>query len=673
MASNIPESPSPGALHPPRSYNKNASPFYPTTVPPNAYYPAYGANNRAQNQFFNGTHFVRIDNLPESVEKPQLMDLINLIIQTNLPGRLAAHRYNLIGFRQNGLSHIEVYNYAFAARLVDLLNGYEWLEKLLEARILDGSETVLEASETADSDTSSSSTLSLPNPLSYYGLYYGPQHAGPQFGYDYYTSTPQGLVSSIPLLPQPPMPLPPPTMNPAYFAPPQYGFQGPRMSLSRRSSSKSVESRKTLRNSSFSRQSYKPVAPFLMNLVGPKSYEDEDEALDLESGLTDFIVVKNEDGQPVKVNPCRLFVGNIPFNSTWTSLKNFLLKRSAEIDPDNPIDLLRVEIPMNNTPSASASPGANFQYLAGFDQKQEKLRSFSGPDEHHHQQRGGSRGFAIVTTRSRASLDRIIEYFDNVEFEGRTLTVRYDKFPEFNNYVLQQLYPNGGSGGSVSGGSMKSTGSSSTNKSSVISNLAFERNSFQQQFYYGKGALSGDSGTLYPQMYYNNMLHYPPQPFPSYYGHMGARPGIYPPSGVPMSSMAETSYPPTFGDGLLYRKESFEGNGYDSEDETAPEATEPEAGTQEPVGGAVQRGVKVENGPLGADLRLFQEKRGPFQEESGPIKTGRASFQEEKVRSTASARQKMPSDARTTNSELSDEQKARDLVNSFTSMGLTGV
>lgn len=676
MCSKAPDSPSLGVLPPQRSFDKNASPFYPAASQPTAYNPAYGANNRPQGNFYGGAHFVRIDNLPESVSKLQLVDLISLIIHTNIPGRLPTHRYNLIGFRQNGLSHIEVYNYAFAARLVDLLNGYEWLERLLEARLLDAPDAALEGPELGDSDSTASSTPSLANQVPYYALFYGSQ-----FGYDYYASTPQGLVSSIPPLPPPPMPLAQPNMAPPYYAPSQYGFQGPRVSLSRRSSSKSVESRKTLRNNSFSRLNYKPVAPFLMNLVAPKDHQADEEALDVEADLSDFIVVKNDEGLPVKVNPCRIFVGNIPFNSTWASLKTFLLRRSHEIDPEHPIDLLRVEIPMNNSPTATASPAVNYQYTVGFDHKQEKQRTYSGVDEHHHQPRGGSRGFAIVTTRDRASLERIIEYFDNVDFEGRKLTVRYDKFPEFNNYVLQQLHPNGGNGGSISSGSIKSTCSSSTNKSSVISNLAFERNSFQQQFYYGIGIPGADSGAPYAQMYYHNMLHYPAnypaQQFPPYYGLMGPRPGIYPPSGVPMTSMAEMGYSPNFGDAFLPTNDNLEGVEYESEDERVKETHGSETGQDEDV-------ERAAHGPFQAKQTPEVENRGAYKTENssvtanrglayvknGPVET-RSPFQEEvPVLFPPPVRQRKSSEDRSNDRELSDDQKARDLVNSFSSMGI---
>lgn len=54
------------------------------------------------------------------------------------------------------------------------------------------------------------------------------------------------------------------------------------------------------------------------------------------------------------------------------------------------------------------------------------------------------------------------------------MTVRFDRFPNFNGYVLQQLNP-----------SLRSGSVGSKNKPGFLTNLAFERNLFQHKYYYG--------------------------------------------------------------------------------------------------------------------------------------------------------------------------------------------
>lgn len=250
------------------------------------------------------------------------------------------------------------------------------------------------------------------------------------------------------------------------------------------------------------------VPQFLMNFVN----SNDSKQLPLSLSTPEFMVVKDEEGNPIKVNPCRLFVGNIPFSSTWANLKNFILAKCKEFEPDNNIEVLRVEIPMHTTPSSANSTISNtssrsnsrlnsFQFLTLDEASHENSLSHepesprtesstitdtSQPQltpqlqptpQHQGYQKPLSRGFAIVTTGNKESAEKIIKYFDGIEFEGRILTVRFDKFPDYNNYVLQQLYPN------------------QLNKEKALTNLAFERNSLQQKFYYGNS---------FPNSFYGN-------------------------------------------------------------------------------------------------------------------------------------------------------------------------
>lgn len=317
-------------------------------------------------------------------------------------------------------------------------------------------------------------------------------HSGPPN----YPGFPEPLPGEMPYLDSPV-----PGANPYYLMPPpygypmDYGYYGNPMpyppfgyygvspmsarTQSRRSSSRSLSRQNSVNSAT------KPTPPFLLNMAKrdssfPHTASPSGESSPLEGqgvDMDDLISVEDDEGNPIKVNPRRLFVGNIPFNSTWPALKNFLITKAEELEPGNNIDILRVEIPMQQPRDISkdVSKLNSYQFLTLLSQQ---LQDKSGPSTPEMARansipngptRGLSRGFAIVTTANKLSLDKIIKYFDNVEFEGRTLTVRYDRFPDFNNYVLQQLYPS----------------NKNHNKPAFLSNLAFERNSFQQKFYYG--------------------------------------------------------------------------------------------------------------------------------------------------------------------------------------------
>lgn len=209
--------------------------------------------------------------------------------------------------------------------------------------------------------------------------------------------------------------------------------------------------------------------------------EREDDGEFDEDGMT---TVEDENGQQIKVNPTRLFVGNIPFSSTWPALKNFLITKAEEFEPGNDIEILKVEIPMQQARGGGETSNVGpYYYLSTLSQQRQNTpggHMAHGPGPPHNidisSSRQLSRGFAIVTTGNKASLEKLIKYFNNVEFENRPMTVRFDRFPNFNKYTLQQLYPSGRKS-SYSGGAKS--------KPSFITNLAFERNSFQQNYYYG--------------------------------------------------------------------------------------------------------------------------------------------------------------------------------------------
>ncbi|RCK58192.1 hypothetical protein Cantr_06209 [Candida viswanathii] len=316
-------------------------------------------------------------------------------------------------------------------------------------------------------------------------------------------------------------------------------------------SSLGIPSKRNSQSSSISSDplnSKKPVPSFIMNMIqgndgpGPdRNYsiegglqeEDESEAkehkqehTDQEDGNADdeedFIwVPATEEGEEqvedsnnlIKVNAKRLFIGNVPYSSNWSSLRNFLVNKANEWEPDNNISILRVEIPVQQVPRNDSY----YMFLAN--------RGFASTPK--------SRGFAIVTTGDRHSSQKLIDLFNNTDFEGRSLTVRYDKFPEFNNYVMQQMHAPGGPYHSQQHQHQQQqqshhgmqlpaqppplpyfqqypTSPSSTNprnrqnlppsaqqasnhstSPSLISSLAFERNLYQRNFYYASTAAGG--------------------------------------------------------------------------------------------------------------------------------------------------------------------------------------
>ncbi|CUM64996.1 uncharacterized protein PRCAT00002614001 [Priceomyces carsonii] len=459
---------SPALYH--KSFNKNADPFYPSN--------------------YMCSYLIKCTNIPSSVDVDQFRELVDSIIGTNFSENDATD-YRVTKFMKNKSNVNEIFailespHQDLFAQLKEILNGYYWIDRALNAKL-----------QTRYSE----SALRL-NYLTNFG-YFNPYYPKFLLPYDYMYSQ-QGVNSNYP----------------------HFNNTSPSSHLSRRSSVQSNDTMRSSRTNSMN-HSTKPVPPFLINLVNQSSGDLENDVAPSEedteycsdpeqSSTNEFMVVEGEEGQPIKVNPCRLFVGNVPYTSTWTSLKNFLLTRSKELDSNSNIQLLRVEIPMQSPSNTMSNTGSG---------KVHSMLNFPMSDK--SKMRGGSllmgeemnksRGFAIVTTANKASSDKLIKYFDDAEFEGRSLTVRYDKFPDYNNYVLQQLYPYNNS--KFNGiHNAPSNVNSINNKSSVLSNLAFERNLFQQKFYYGN---SSPTPAYIPFPFYYNMAPQQTQhqtPFAQYY------------------------------------------------------------------------------------------------------------------------------------------------------------
>lgn len=92
------------------------------------------------------------------------------------------------------------------------------------------------------------------------------------------------------------------------------------------------------------------------------------------------------------VDKTRLFIGNLPFETDWKTLKDFLRRAG---------DIIRVEIPRDYN----------------------KLGSYV------------SKGFGVAIFSNEIDAKRAIEMFNGVIFQGRPLTVRYDKFSRMQKSI----------------------------------------------------------------------------------------------------------------------------------------------------------------------------------------------------------------------------------------------
>lgn len=413
-------------------FNKNAHPFFPS-VPNYQNYQNY-PHNYPHN--YVGSSFpaaqpaaVHVSNLPPEA----LAALLTEFLTSELPGLT----FSIPIFR-SGAATVEFAAWLQASTAVDMLAGCVWLEHTLSCEI-------------DLPDQASDNTLSSLAPSNATSTAASPLHRLPSSSLVLLA----GLLAT-PFFP-PYVPYFPVNLDYGYFPPPD-GFYGDK---SRRTLVQLLPPRK---NS----QSHKPSPPFVLNMVQRRNDDQpslEADHDDVDDGL---IALVDDDGNAIRVNPRRLFVGNIPFNSTWPALKNFLVTRADELEPGNGIDILRVEIPMQQ-PRDHDTKLNSYLFVAPYPQIPEQkpdLPARTGSS------RGLSRGFAIVTTANRTSLEKLIQHFDNADFEGRLLTVRFDRFPDYNNYVLQQLFP-------------ASKVHATRNKLAFLLNLAFERNLFQHQFYYG--------------------------------------------------------------------------------------------------------------------------------------------------------------------------------------------
>lgn len=509
-----------------KSYNRDAVPFFPSESTSSSSSPGDNSHSSPVTSNYY-SYFVSITNLPP-IEKSELVDLIKSVLETDVAINIVNFQPQVYWENDQEIkvfhSLIELSDGILVTKIIENLNGLEWKLKILDAKMVSpyypyyypmvqpsvpagmalGGFPPLPPSPTS---ALAHGGIAIPPPPQYYYHHnHNHNHHPSSHHHQHYPHHHYGYQQQMH------------SLYPHHHHHHHQQHHGghnhnpyhqnyPPPPMSRRSSSSSSASISSSNNSSTPTSTNNTVPQFLKHLVNKPVAEETSFNPDSQESIT----IKNDEGQAIKVNPCRLFIGNIPFSSTWPNLKNFLVTKSNELEPDNTIEILRVEIPMHSNNSLNnLNKLNNYQFLSSF-VKEDQLSLLSRLSQQSSQnstsqasspqtgRSGLSRGFAIVTTGNKQSSDKLIKYFDGIEFEGRMLTVRYDKFPDFNNYILQQLYPN-----------------PLHKDSKTLSNLAFERNSFQQKFYYGNNTnpqfpimQPNFIPPIHPSSHYTNNLHIP--------------------------------------------------------------------------------------------------------------------------------------------------------------------
>lgn len=165
------------------------------------------------------------------------------------------------------------------------------------------------------------------------------------------------------------------------------------------------------------------------------------------AGFSKMIVIHDEEtGGPIQVDACRVFVGNVPFRTTWLQLRAFIL-HEALTAPEF-ISIVKVKIPTHHLLYNCYGQVIGDQAEAIRLQELLQHIHFQGgreTDPYHEMLKYvplystcRSNGYAIVQTGDARLSKWLIEELNNREFEGRVLTVRYDRYPVGDNYYRQQ-------------------------------------------------------------------------------------------------------------------------------------------------------------------------------------------------------------------------------------------
>ncbi|KAK9332491.1 hypothetical protein V1520DRAFT_19214 [Lipomyces starkeyi] len=289
-------------------------------------------------------HFViSVSNLPYIVRWQELKDLVKEIIPNHLIVRSEVFTVDNNNKRSHGVGTITVRGRETALKTVQFLDGYEWHTRTLSAALMSPSIVVPYPSAT--------------------------QPLAPAFA---------PMVFQSPVIP----PL-------AQGQSPNIQHaQPPQQSRSRMHSTPPMASTVTGQIPSQMPYAIPPSPAMPVPVLGqyPAEFYNSHTASSSSPSLASFSEFPqnyyHHRGHQT-VDKRKVFIGNIPFNSEWRDLKEFVQTAGK---------VVRVDI-INNT-------------------------------------EGQSRGFAIAIFETEDDAQHAIDVFNGVEFEGRILTVRLDRYPE---------------------------------------------------------------------------------------------------------------------------------------------------------------------------------------------------------------------------------------------------
>ncbi|KAJ8103262.1 hypothetical protein POJ06DRAFT_66247 [Lipomyces tetrasporus] len=289
-------------------------------------------------------HFViSVSNLPYVVRWQELKDLVKEIIPNHLIVRSEVFTVDNNNKRSHGVGTITVRGRETALKTVQFLDGYEWHTRTLSAALMSPSVVVPHPSAT--------------------------QPLAPAFA---------PMVFQQPVIPPLATQGQSPNMQP---------MQPPQQSRSRMHSTPPMSSNSTGQVGSQMHFAIPPSTAMPVQFFGqyPGEFYHPQAASSSPSlaSFSEFPQNYHHHRGHQTVDKRKVFIGNIPFNSEWRDLKEFVQSAGK---------VARVDI-INNT-------------------------------------EGQSRGFAIAIFETEEDAQHAIDVFNGVEFEGRILTVRLDRYPE---------------------------------------------------------------------------------------------------------------------------------------------------------------------------------------------------------------------------------------------------
>ncbi|KAH3666958.1 hypothetical protein OGAPHI_003408 [Ogataea philodendri] len=305
-------------------------------------------------------YVVNVFNLPARLSKSDL-DLLLQTVAVNTASIGAIQIYNSPN-NQDAWASISAFSYSTAAGLANKLDGYEFDGSILQCQLINSYQPQSSAfySDPVDQGVQ---PYFVPTPLATPMPAPIPMPSMPPY-YPYYSY-------GMPIQRARSVSFPYADPQPAAAAPP-HSFQ-PHANRPQRRQPNRPQQRVELGNN-------------YSSILNPdfdkdESDQDSDSSVDDNEKPTDQLV---QFSASKYVSPTRLFIGNIPFQSNYLSVLNYL--------------------------NANASLVSHL-YLKT-------------------QPNGGSKGFAIALTSSLDDSVEVIRKFNGASFEGRDLIVRFDKLPK---------------------------------------------------------------------------------------------------------------------------------------------------------------------------------------------------------------------------------------------------